>query len=116
MTRLVSSLMFGVLALSAQDLKIVVNSAAVLKNLQAAGPIPQNVRLVAPERANLAKELTDADGYIGIDPQSVEFLRGAKKLRWVQVPSAGLEKVLDWKGPNALRDSNIVVTNYRILQ
>jgi D-2-hydroxyacid dehydrogenase (NADP+) len=116
MNRLISALILGALALAGQDLKIVVNSAAVLKQVEAAGPIPKNVRLVAPDRANLAKELADADGFIGIDPQSVALIPGAKKLRWVQVPSAGLEKVLDWKGPNALRDSNVVVTNYRILQ
>jgi phosphoglycerate dehydrogenase-like enzyme len=117
MTRLVSALILGALTLAAQNVKIVVNSASLLKQIQAAGPIPTNVRLVAPERANLANELVDADGFVGIDPQSVPLIAGAKKLRWVQVPSAGLEKVLDWQGPNALRESNkIVVTNYRILQ
>ena len=106
----------GALSVAAQELKIVVNNPALLKQVQAMGEIPKNVRLVAPEGANLAKEIADADAFVGVDPASVPLIATAKKLRWVQVPSAGLEKVLSWDGANALRESNVVVTNYRILQ
>ena len=116
MRSVVATLGLCAIAATAQELKIVVNNATLLKQVQAAGEVPKNVRLVLPDRANLGRELADADAFIAIDPQSVELIRGAKKLRWVQVPSAGLEKVLDWNGANALRESNAIVTNYRILQ
>lgn len=118
MQRFVTGLILSVVVATAQELKIVVNNATLLKQVQASGELPKNVRLVAPERANLAKELADADAFVAIDPQSVELLREAKKVRWVQVPSAGLERILDWNKPNYLREPGnpIVVTNYRVIQ
>jgi phosphoglycerate dehydrogenase-like enzyme len=60
------------------------------------------------------QEIGDADAFIGsITPEEV---RAGKKLQWVQVMSAGVEGVLPLSGSNALRDSNIVLTNNRIVQ
>jgi phosphoglycerate dehydrogenase-like enzyme len=60
------------------------------------------------------QEIADADGFIGdIRPEEV---RAAKKLQWVQVMSAGVEGVLFMSGGNDLRDSNIVLTNNKIVQ
>jgi len=60
------------------------------------------------------KEIADADGFVGdIRPEEV---RAAKKLKWVQVMSAGAEHVLFLSGSNDLRDSNIVLTNNKVVQ
>ena len=63
---------------------------------------------------NVLNEIVDADAFIGnITPEQV---RAAKKLKWVQVPFAGVERVLFGPGGEALRDSNIVLTNNKIVQ
>jgi phosphoglycerate dehydrogenase-like enzyme len=54
------------------------------------------------------RELADADGVYGWP--SDEVLAGAKKLRWLQSPSAGVERI--WSLPE-LQSSDIVVTNAR---
>ena len=60
------------------------------------------------------KEIGDADAFIGeIKPEQV---RAGKNLKWVQVMSAGVERVLHLSGGNDLRDSNIVLTNNQIVQ
>src|SRR5438045_9727643 len=58
-------------------------------------------------------EMADADAYIGnIKPQEVQ---AGKNLKWVQVMSAGVEQVL-FSGASELRDSNIVLTNNKVVQ
>ena len=39
-----------------------------------------------------------------------------KKLQWVQITSAGVERALHLSGGNDLRDSKIVLTNNQIVQ
>jgi phosphoglycerate dehydrogenase-like enzyme len=59
-------------------------------------------------------ENADADAFIGvIRPEQV---KAGKKLKWVQVNSAGVENVLFKSGTNDLRDSSIVLTNNKIVQ
>jgi D-2-hydroxyacid dehydrogenase (NADP+) len=61
------------------------------------------------------KEIVDADAYIG-DIRSPE-VRAGKDLKWVGVMSAGVEGVLFPRdGSSALRDSNITLTNNKIVQ
>jgi phosphoglycerate dehydrogenase-like enzyme len=80
---------------------------AELAELRAAAP---SINLVAPEPGELMAELADADGVIGtINPQ---MIRAAKKLKWVQVGSAGVENFLSPE----MKNSPIVLTNCRIVQ
>src|SRR5579862_6444478 len=110
--RLVLLLAVSAFSATAQTKKIVVMGGDdVIKELQSAAP---QARLVPVTHANVMKEIADADGFVGdIRPEEV---RAAKKLQWVQVMSAGVEGVLFMSGGNDLRDSNIVVTNNKIVQ
>ena len=109
-------LALGILAaisLNAQTLKIVTSGQTpqVIEDWQSASP---KVRIVNVPKADVNKELVDADAYLGeITPEQVRL---AKKLRWVQLLSAGVEKVLHISGGNDLRDSNIILTNNQIVQ
>src|SRR6476620_3388841 len=96
-----------------QTKKILVSQAdpVVLKELESASP---KARIVTVTPETVMKEITDADAFIGeIKPEQV---RAGKNLKWVQVMSAGVERVLHLAGGNDLRDSNIVLTNNQIVQ
>jgi phosphoglycerate dehydrogenase-like enzyme len=110
-------LLYSVLAISssAQTLKIVVQSPAVMKELQASGEIPPQVKLITASNEQLTKEIVDADAFIG-GPLSATDLKAAKKLRWVQSFSAGVEQQLFLSGNTLMRDSAIVLTNNRIVE
>lgn len=111
--RLILSLAFSCLALVAQTKKILVAGAdpTLLKELQSAST---QARLVPVTAENVMREIVDADAYIGsIKPAEV---RAGKNLKWVGIMSAGAENVLFMSGGNDLRDSNIVLTNNRIVQ
>ena len=112
MRRLVLILGACALTASAQTKKILVMGGEdVVKELQAA--VPQ-ARIVPVTRANVMQEIGDADGFVGdILPGEV---RAGKKLKWVQTMSAGVENVLFLSGGNDLRDSDIVLTNNKIVQ
>jgi len=113
MYRLAWMLAWCALALCAQTKKIVVVNAdpAMVKELESASP---QARIVVPTPANLMQEIADADAFIGsIRPEQV---RAGKKLKWVQIMSAGSENVLHLSGGNDLRDSQIVLTNNQIVQ
>ncbi len=113
MKPLLSLALLSALALSAQTKKIIISSAdpQMLQTLSSASP---KVRLVSVTPAKIMKELTDADAFIG-EP-TPEMVRAGKNLKWVQIMSAGAERVLFLSGGNDLRDSNIVLTNNRIVQ
>lgn len=100
------------LAASAQTKKILVlEGESLAKELQSA--VPQ-ARVVAVTHATVMREIADADGFVGdIRPEEV---RAAKKLKWVQSMSAGVEDFLFLSGSNDLRDSSIVLTNNKIVQ
>jgi phosphoglycerate dehydrogenase-like enzyme len=75
--------------------------------LQAAAP---GVRLVAPERSRLMEELAEADGVLG--PITPQMIQAARKLKWVQAGTAGVEYFLTPE----LKASDIVLTNCKIVQ
>lgn len=106
-------LALGACVLSAQTKKILISNAdpAVLKELQTA---PGDLKLVTVTPETVMNEIKDADAFIGeIKPDQV---RAGKNLKWVQVMSAGVERVLHLSGGNDLRDSQIVLTNNQIVQ
>ena len=100
-------------ALMAQTKKIVMTNADP-QMLQTLSGASTKVRLVNATPTTLLTELADADAFIG-DP-TPEMVRAGKKLKWVQIMSAGAERVLFLSGGNDLRDSDIVLTNNRIVQ
>ncbi len=111
--RLVLLLPLCGLALDAQPKKILLTfgTPALRDELQAVTPLVRVV-LVTPE--NVMREIADADAVVGdVTPEQV---RAGKQLKWVQSMSAGVEDMLFLSGGNDLRDSNIVLTNNRIVQ
>jgi phosphoglycerate dehydrogenase-like enzyme len=80
---------------------------AEIEQIKRAAP---GATVVAAEDATLAGQVADADAILGtIDP---ELFRAAKKLRWVQVYSAGVEHDLFPE----FADSGVELTNCKILQ
>jgi phosphoglycerate dehydrogenase-like enzyme len=99
--------------LSAQKkIVVAIGGDALVKELQTVTP---KVRVVAVNSDNMMREIVDADAYIGdIKPAEV---RAGKNLKWVQVMSAGVEKILfPASGESDLRDSNIILTNNKVVQ
>jgi phosphoglycerate dehydrogenase-like enzyme len=99
--------------LSAQTKKILISGAEenLVRDLQS---VSAKARTVAVTDSNVMQEIGDADAFVGgITPAEV---RAGKRLKWVQVMSAGVEDVLFMSGGNDLRDSNIVLTNNKIVQ
>jgi D-2-hydroxyacid dehydrogenase (NADP+) len=97
----------------AQTKKIVVinTDPTTLKLLEGAS---DKARIVAATPDTVLKEVADADAFIGeIKP---EHVRAGKNLKWVAIMSAGAERVLHLSGGNDLRDSNIVLTNNKVVQ
>ena len=84
-------------------------SESDIRDLRAAAP---TLNIVFPSRENLAKELVDADGVVG-GLNREQFLN-AKKLRWWQITSAGVENYLT--GIPELRNSPVTITNMKIVQ
>ena len=98
---------------NAQTKKIIVPGAdaAMVKQLSSASP---KAHIVAVNDQNVMQEIADADAFIGnITPEEV---RAGKNLKWVGVMSAGVENVLFMSGGNDLRDSNIILTNNKVVQ
>jgi phosphoglycerate dehydrogenase-like enzyme len=102
----------GALALSAQTKKILVEgNAAMAAEFQS---VSSKVKVVPVNAQNVMQEIGDADAFIGsIKPEQV---RAGKNLKWVAVMSAGVENVLMKSGTNDLRDSNITLTNNKVVQ
>ena len=93
----------------AQNKKIVVTgmTPAAIKEMEG---VASNVTIVAADQAKLAEQVADADAIFGtINP---ELFRSAKKLKWVQVYSAGVE---NYRFPEFLK-SDVTLTNCKILQ
>jgi len=113
MRRLALWLVVCACVLSAQTKKIVVEigEPGLVHELEGVSP---KARIVAVDQKNVIQEIGDADAFIGdITPAEV---RAGKRLQWVQVMSAGVEHVLFLSGGNDLRNSNIVLTNNKIVQ
>ncbi len=101
----------------AQTKKVVITSAgtyysrigpAELAEMRAAAP---GINLVQPGKEALMAEVADADGIIGVI--TPDMLKAAKKLKWVQIGSAGAEGVLRIPG---FKESPITLTNAKIVQ
>src|SRR5262249_29458454 len=76
--------------------------------------VTPKAKIVAVTQQNVMQEIADADGFIGnITPAQV---RAGKNLKWVQIMSAGAERVLHLAGGSDLRDSQIILTNNQIVQ
>jgi len=96
----------------AQQKKILITGdPAAAKELQ---PIHSGARLVPVTKETVMQEIADADAFIGT--VSPEMVRAGKKLKWVQVMSAGVENVLHRSSGTDLRDSTIILTNNQIVQ
>lgn len=101
------------LVLNAETKKILIENAdpAMIQELRG---VSAAAKIVPVTKQSAMSEIGDADAFIGnITPDEV---RAGKKLKWVQVMSAGVEQVLFLSGSNDLRDSNIVLTNNKIVQ
>jgi len=79
------------------------------RELRAAAP---NLDVVFPARDRVLAEIADADGVVGGITR--EQFRAAKKLRWVQTGSAGVETLL--AAIPELVTSEVTVTNMKIVQ
>jgi D-2-hydroxyacid dehydrogenase (NADP+) len=114
MRRIIFLLAICVCAASAQTKKILVMGATpeMVKEFKAVSP---KANIVPVTKANVMQEIGDADGFVGtITPEQV---RAAKKLKWVQAMSAGVENWLFLSGGNDLRDrDDITLTNNQIVQ
>ncbi len=100
-------------ALSAQTKKILYlgGDPESVRELQA---ISSKVRIVPVNRAEVLREIADAEAFIGeIRPDEV---RAGKNLKWVQSWSAGVERILELSGSDALRNSSIILTNNKVVQ
>ena len=80
----------------------------MVKELAAAAP---NVKIVAARGADLAREVVDADGMVGVQ-LTPELFQQARQLKWLHISSAGVEAHGGQVGLfQALIDSKVVVTN-----
>src|SRR5215831_13001560 len=112
MVRYSPLLLICVSAVSAQTKKILVQGdEAFVRELQS---VSLQARIVRVTPSTVMREIGDAEAFIGnITPAEV---RAGKSLKWVQVMSAGVENVLFMSGSTELRDSDIVLTNNKIVQ
>jgi phosphoglycerate dehydrogenase-like enzyme len=113
MRRLITTLLFTACLLSAQTKKILLlnGSPAQAADFQAVSP---KVRIVSVTNDTVMNEIADADGFIGnIRP---DWVSAGKNLKWVGVMSAGVETLLWIPGGEILRNSNIILTNNKVVQ
>src|SRR6266851_5089140 len=103
--------------LSAADRKIVINAlddhnkwAFTEEALRAYRDAGKDSIVLSRSREDMDREIVDADGVIG--GLSKDQFAKAKKLKWVQTYSAGVE-AYRWK---EFLESSIVLTNCRIVQ
>ena len=103
-----------VLTLSAQRKKILAadGGETLVNELQT---VTTQAKIVPVTDATVLEQIPDADAYIG-NITSAE-VRAGKNLKWVAAMSAGVENLLFPKdGSSDLRDSNITLTNNKIVQ
>src|SRR5215831_1195934 len=114
MRRIAILIALSACALFAQQKKILVTGAdpEMIKALQGASA---KANVIPVTKDTIMQQIGDADALIGnITPEQV---RAAKKLKWVQAMSAGVENWLFLSGGNDLRDRpDIVLTNNQIVQ
>jgi phosphoglycerate dehydrogenase-like enzyme len=115
MRKLIAVLLLSAAALSAQTKKILVlgHPPEVIKDWQTAS---DKVQLIGVTLDTLTQQLPDADAIVVGGGLKAAEVRAAKKLKWVQTTSAGVENALHLSGGTDLRDSNIILTNNQIVQ
>jgi len=114
MSRLILVVFASALQLLAQQRKILVaySDPDLVEQLRDVSP---QAKIVPVSDSNVMQEITDADAFVG-DITSEE-VRAGKNLKWVGVMSAGVERVpFPRDGSSDLRQSNIVLTNNKIVQ
>jgi phosphoglycerate dehydrogenase-like enzyme len=113
MRRLIPALLLAASLGSAQTKKIVLYNGRPnqVEDFQAVSP---KVKIVPATSANVMTEIADADGFIGV--LTPQMFSAAKNLKWVGVMSAGVENVLWVPGAEAFRNSNVVLTNNKVVQ
>lgn len=113
MRRTVLFLLLAASVLPAQVKKIVYinGDPATTQEFQAMSP---NVKIVSVPADKVISEVADADALIGTPTPAM--INAGKSLKWVQVMSAGVENVLFRPGGEQVRNSNIILTNNKIVQ
>jgi phosphoglycerate dehydrogenase-like enzyme len=109
MKRLAFSLAVIVAAQAAETRKIVVTGMpdSAIQEFQSVSP---DIKVVSASRENLLSQVADADAIFGtINPQ---LFQAAKKLKWVQIYSAGVET---YRFPEFIH-SSVTLTNCKIIQ
>ncbi len=99
--------------LSAQVKKIVLLSPGPgqVQDFQSVSP---KVMVVGATPGTVLSEIADADGFIGvITPQ---MYAASKRLKWVGVMSAGVENILQVPGAEPFKNSDVVMTNNKVVQ
>lgn len=112
--RLALLLLLSALALGAQTKKkvLVLNQPDEIINDWRT--VSDKLELVSVTNDTVMSEIADASAIVGgVKP---EWVMAGKKLEWVQSTSAGVERYLHMSGSNALRDSDIVLTNNQVVQ
>jgi phosphoglycerate dehydrogenase-like enzyme len=99
--------------LSAQVKKIVVlnSSSAQLQDFQS---VSNKVKIVGATNATILTEIADADGFIGVITPAM--YAASKQLKWVGVMSAGVENILQIPGAEPFKNSDVVLTNNKVVQ
>ena len=113
MRPLLAALLLSSCVLSGQVKKIVLLNplAGQVQDFQTASP---KVKIVGATGATVLAEIADADGFIGvITPQ---MYAAAKRLKWVGVMSAGVENILQVPGADPFKNSDVVLTNNKVVQ
>ena len=113
MRLLFTALFLSACLLPAQTKKIVVlnSSPGQIQDFQSVSP---KVKVVNATNATVLTEIADADGFIGvITPQ---MYAASKRLKWVGVMSAGVENILQVPGAEAFKNSDVVMTNNKVVQ
>ena len=113
MRPLVAALLLSCCVLSGQVKKIVLLNPlpGQVQDFQTASA---RVKIVGATRATVLAEIADADGFIGvITPQ---MYAAAKRLKWVGVMSAGVENILQVPGADPFKNSDVVLTNNKVVQ
>lgn len=102
-------ILLGSAALMAQQKKVVVTGRGIswIPDMKVVAP---NVTFVEGRGENVAREVADADAILG--EVSPEILKAGRKLQWVHIYSAGVER---YRFPE-LVNSSITLTNGKIIQ
>jgi phosphoglycerate dehydrogenase-like enzyme len=103
----------GLAAAEIEELRKAAPDARIVSGIPAAAHTVTAITPDSPEaveqKQQLLREMTDADAFIGGPTEDV--IRTGKKLKWVQVLSAGVEP---YRYPDLI-NSNIVLTNSRLV-